>query len=286
MEQLRKVGQICRQHYEKLLLSIALLLLGGAVLYLFSESKTQAEIIRKIPVDFEKRTVYTVKPVDLTNTIRVLKQAESPQALSFSQPHNLFNPVQWQIPAGSTTLIKKVTGEETGPRSMTAVGIRPYHFKLSFISAASSGAGEQAQVLGYWIGVTNEAVLRNTPTSLRGARTLFSLNVTNNNSPVLLTEVKGPPGAPEAVVGMLRDTGEKFSISLEKPFEKIIGYETKLRYPNSTNYVERGNYLRAGPAVIDIDGQGYKIVDISTNEVKVVAESNEKPYSITKIVAQ
>ena len=282
MEQLRKVGQICRQHYEKLLLSIALLLLGGAVLYLFSESKTQAEIIRKIPVDFEKRTVSTVKPVDLTNAFRALKQAESPQALNFSPPHNLLNPVQWQIPAGSTTPIKKVTGEETGPRSITAVGVRPYHFKLSFIGAASSGAGEQAQVSGYWIGVTNEAVLRATATSRRGTKILFALNVTNITTPVLLTEVKGPPGAPESLAGMLRDTGEKFSIGLDKPFEKVIGYETKLRYPNSTNYVERGAYLRVGPASIDIDGQGYKIVDISTNEVKVVAESNEKPYSIIK----
>ena len=280
MEQLRKVGQICRQHYEKLLLSIALLLLGGAVLYLFSESKTQAEIIRKIPVDFEKRTVPTVKSVDLTNHFTAIKQAESPRVLNFSQPHNLFNPVQWQLLPGSTVLIKKVTGDETGPKSMLIVGARPYHLKLSFDRAASSGTGDQIQVSGYWFEVTNEAVLSGRG---RGQKLLLSLNVTNAAYPLMLTELKGPREAPEMLTGILRDTGEKFSVVPGKPYEKVIGYEVRLRYPNSTNYVSNGAYLRVSNNSIDIDGQGYKIVDISTNEVKVTADSNQKPYSITKV---
>ena len=280
MEQLRKVGQICRQHYEKLLLSIALLLLGGAVLYLFSESKTQAEIIRKIPVDFERRTVSTVKPVEITNHFKAIKQAESPRVLNFSQPHNLFNPVQWQLLPGSTVLIKKVTGDETGPKSMLIVGLRPYHLKLSFERTASSGAGDQIQVSGYWVGVTNEAVLSGRG---RGQKLLLSLNVTNAAYPLVLTELKGPREAPEMLTGILRDTGEKFSIGPDKPYEKVIGYEARLRYPNSTNYVSNGAYLRVSNNSIDIDGQGYKIVDISNNEVKVTADSNQKPYSITKV---
>ena len=282
MEQLRKVGQICRQHYEKLLLSLALLLLGVAVLYLFSQSKSEQENIRKIPVDFERRTVSAVKPVDLTNHLMAVKQAESTMAFNFSQPHNLFNPVQWQIPPGAKDPIKKVTGEETGPKSMTIVGTRSYHLKISYGGAASSGTGEQVQVSGYWFGVTNEAVLRDTATSRRGSKLLLTLNTTNNSAPFVLTEVKGPPGAPEAVTGMLRDTGEKFSIGPDKSYEKVIGYETRLRAPNSTNFVENGVYLRANMRV-EIDGQGYKIVDISPTEVKVIADSNEKPYSITKV---
>lgn len=280
MEQLRKVGQICRQHYEKMLLSIALLLLGGAVLYLFSESKTQAEIIRKIPVDFERRIVPTVKPVDLTNHFTAIKQVESPRVLNFSQPHNLFNPVQWQLLPGSTVLIKKVTGDETGPKSMLIVGVQPYHLKISFIIAATSGVGDQIQVLGYRVGVTNEAVLSGRG---RGQQLLLALNATNAASPLVLTELKGPREAPEELTGILRDTGEKFSIGPDKLYKKVIGYEARLRYPNSTNYVSNGAYLRVSNNSIDIEGQGYKIVDISANEVKVIADSNQKPYSITKV---
>lgn len=282
MEQLRKVGQICRQHYEKLVLSIALLLLGGTVIYLFSESKRQAEIIRKIPVDFERMTVSTVKPVNLTNHLATLKQAESPRALDFSQPHHLFNPVQWQVLPGSTVPIKKVTGDETGPTSMTIVGVRPYHLMLNYVSTASSGSGEQVQVSGYWVGVTNEAVLRDTAASRRGIKLLLAVNTTNAFSPFVLTEVKGPPAAPEVLMGVLKDTGEKVSIGPDKPYQKVIGYEARLRLPNSTNYIANGAYLRVNSAV-EIDGQGYKIVDISNNEVKVTADSNEKPYSIKKV---
>lgn len=280
MEQLRKVSEVCRQHYEKLLLSIALLLLGGAVLYLFSESKTQAEIIRKIPVGFETRRVSTVTPVDLTNYLIAIKQAESPMAFDFSPPHNLFNPVQWQILPGSTVPVKKVTGEETGPKSMLIVAPRAYHLKVSYGGAATSGANETLNVSGYWVGVTNEAVLRDIPPAVRrGSKVLLSLNTTNVQSPVVLTAVKGPEQAPEELTGMLRDTGEKFTFGLEKPFQKIIGYEVRLQAPNSTNLTP---YLRVNMPV-EIDGQGYKIVDISPTEVKVVADSNEKPYSITKV---
>ena len=283
MEQLRKVGQICRQHYEKLVLSLALLLLGVAVLYLFSESKTQAEIIRKIPVDYERKVVSTVKPVNLTNHLLSVKQAESPRVLDFSQPHHLFNPVQWQVLPGSTVPIKKVTGEETGPRSILISGLRPYRLKVGYLVAASSGAGELAQVSGYWIGVTNEAVLRITPINKREFKVMLSLNITNQTSPVALTGVKGLPVTPESVTAMLRDTGEKFELVPDKaPYEKIIGYETRLQIANSTNLLERGAYLRVNSSV-EIDGQGYKIVDISNNEVKVIADSNQKPYSITKV---
>ena len=60
MEKLQNIGQLCRQHYEKIILSVALLLLAGAVIYLFNESKTQAAKIRGISIGYEKEKVNPV----------------------------------------------------------------------------------------------------------------------------------------------------------------------------------------------------------------------------------
>src|SRR6185436_20909787 len=108
MEKLQNISQLCRQHYEKLILSVALLLLAGAVVYLFNESKAQAVKIREIPIGYEKKKVNPVQPVDLNPFLAVLKQAEKAVPLDFSGPHNLFNPVQWRINKGSTQPIKVV----------------------------------------------------------------------------------------------------------------------------------------------------------------------------------
>ena len=278
MEQLRKVGQICRQHYEKLVLSLALLLLGGAVVYLYGASKDQAEIIRKIAVDYANKKVNAVKAVDLTNHFAALQRAEAGKAFDFSQPHHLFNPVQWRFnPGTAQPYIKMVMGDEAGPKAVTVAAARPYQLTVAFDRVASAGTGEQLVITGYWINSTNEAVLFNTSARGRNSHEILSLNATNTRSPVVLTEIKGSAQEPEELHAMLRETGEKFSFAPGRPFQKIIGYEASLRFPNATNATA---FYRVG-APLEIDGQGYKIVDISTNEVKVTADSNEQPFIIT-----
>jgi hypothetical protein len=278
MEKLQNIGQLCRQHYEKIILSVALLLLAGAVIYLFNESKTQAGKIREIPIGYEKKKVNPVQPVELSGFLAVLKQAEKPFVLDFSGPHNLFNPVQWRINKGSTTWIKVVSPDLVGPQAMRIIEIRPVHLSVAFGQAVSSGTGEQLVVNGYWMFVTNEMAAI---PKLRINRLFMSVNATNKDAPFILREAKGSAQEPEQFAAEFKEAGEKFSFAPAKPYFKIIGNEANLRYPASTNTT---GFVRKG-APLDIDGQPYKVVDITPNEVVLSDDSNGKLHSITKFVA-
>jgi hypothetical protein len=278
MEKLQNIGQLCRQHYEKIILSVALLLLAGAVIYLFDESKTQAGKIREIPIGYEKKKVNPVQPVEMKGFLAVLKQAEKPLALDFSGPHNLFNPVQWRINKGSKDVIKVVSPDLVGAQAMRIVSIRPLHLSVAYGQAVSSGTGAELVVNGYRMFLTNEMA---TPPVPRITRPFVSINATNKDSPFVLREVTGAPMEPEQLAAEFKESGEKFSFTPAKPFFKIIGYDSELRYPGSTNTT---GFIRKG-APLDIDGQPYKVVDITPTEVVLSDDSNGKLYSITKFVA-
>jgi len=49
MESLRKIGQVCREHYEKLILSFTLLIFAGAVFYLYQDSSRQRQAPTRLP---------------------------------------------------------------------------------------------------------------------------------------------------------------------------------------------------------------------------------------------
>jgi len=278
MEKLQNIGQLCRQHYEKIILSVALLLLAGAVIYLFNESKTQAAKIREIPIGYEKKKVNPVQPVEMSGFLAVLKQAEKPLVLDFSGPHNLFNPVQWRINKGSKDVIKVVSPDLIGPPAMRIVGIRPLHLSVAFGQAVTSGTGADLVVNGYRMYVTNELATALTP---RITRPLVSVNATNKEASFILRAVKGTALEPEQLDAEFKEGGEKFSLGPGKPYFKTIGHEADLRYPNSTNTT---GFVRKGGS-IDIDGQPHKVVDITPNEVVLSNDSNEKRDSIKKFVA-
>jgi hypothetical protein len=207
MEKLQNIGQLCRQHYEKIILSVALLLLAGAVIYVFNESKTQAAKIREIPIGYEKKKVNPVQPVEMSGFLAVLKQAEKPLVLDFSGPHNLFNPVQWRINKGSKDVIKVVSPDLIGPNAMRIVGIRPLHLSVAFGQAVTSGTGADLVVNGYRMYVTNELATALTP---RITRPLVSVNATNKDAPLFFATSKAPRWNPSSSPP-IQEGGEKFS---------------------------------------------------------------------------
>src|SRR5262245_52444906 len=120
MEFLKKIGQICRQHYEKIILTVALLALGGTVFYLYGAKEDEQKKIQDFLLGYERMSGKPGKVTDMAPYQNALKTAESPAALVYSGPHNLFNPVKWQRkPDGG--LVKVVSGKEVGADAMTAV---------------------------------------------------------------------------------------------------------------------------------------------------------------------
>jgi hypothetical protein len=258
MDSIKKIGEICKQHYEKLVLILALVLLGVAVVWLYMQTQHEKEKIKEFFTDVGRKTVKMVKSADLTNYTAVLEKAKNPPPLELGLPHNLLNPVKWkQTPQGD--IIKEIKGTETGLDKLEIVDIRPLNFTIAFERTAGPG---------YWINVTNEMVVNN-----RRIAQFATLNNTNLKV-FVLRDVKGAPEDPSELVIELKESGERVTITKEKPFVRPEAYQADLRYPleNKTFSKQRvGAQLKFG-------GEDYKIVTINQNEI-VFLGGNDKKYT-------
>src|SRR5258705_2663898 len=111
MDLLKKIADLCKSHYEKLILIVELIILGVAVGYLYLESQKEKEKIGEFFKDVGRRSNKPVPPANLTNYQAIVGVAQNPPKLDFMQPHNLFNPVKWKKVGDK--LIKELTGTQS-----------------------------------------------------------------------------------------------------------------------------------------------------------------------------
>lgn len=265
---MEQVKRILRQHYEKIVLVLVLLLMGAAAVWIYGESQKQRDIIKAIPVGFERQKVKGVKPVDLGPIEKAIQAAANPPPVVLSGGHNLFNPVRWVQSPGQEP-IKVATGGEIGVSKIQIEKIRPLNLTIAFEKVAATGTGDQKIVNGYNTTVTNDVTRR---------RSAQFMSVNETNKPVfVITSVKGPADAPTELVGKLKDFGgETFTFGPGKPYVRAVGYEVDLKYSLNGNAYPR---LRAGGSVT-IEGDTYKIVDITESAVVLSEQSNGKRYTI------
>lgn len=281
MEQLRQLGQTGRQHYEKIVLSAALLIFAVAVYFLYQDSIRQREAIRNIPKGFDNLPVNGVRPAQLAANEAALKQAEHPPVVELVHPHFLYNPLQWESRGGGPP-IKLKTGNETGANAMQIVRIKPLHLTIALSSVSLSGTDGNTVVSGYWLAATNELFALRHPKRLPRAFLAPNDGKTNNPIGLLLTAVKGDPKEPTELIGQLREPAvENVIIASDRPYQIVLGYEAELRYPPNPNRAHAG--LRVGSSV-PIDGRTYKVVDIDPTQVLLSADSNGQTYRIIKFV--
>lgn len=275
MEQVKKIGQLCRQHYEKLILVFVLLLLAGAVWVLYGASQDENEKVRKMAEGYAKKAGKPIAPVNLAPFEAAMKTVTNRPVLNFSGKHNLFSPVKWQQNrGGGGGVIKITTGTEAGPSAVRIASISPLQLTVAFGRAALSGA----EVTGYHIVVTNEMAVVARMRQL----SQFVGTGTTNSQVFILSEVKGPPEAPTELIALLKDfNNERISFAPQKPYVRTVGYEAELKYPVSGKVYSR---LRKDSS-LDIEGETYKVVDISASKVVLSDDSNGKRYIIEQMVA-
>ena len=278
MEQLKRIGMVCRQHYEKLILSFVLLLLAVAVWWIYQASQDERENVRKIPAGFEKKSVKGVTPFNLSAYQAAIRTGTNPPGLNLSGKHNLFNPVKWQQARQGGPIIKVVSGTEVGPEAMRIVRVRPLQLIIAFERAASSGTPPDVVVTGYHMVVTNEMIAN----PARRRITQYTAIGDTNKQIFVLLDAKGPPLEPTELVAQLKDfNGEKVSFAPGKPYTRVVGHEAELKYPPSGKTYPP---LRTG-SPLEIEGEPYKIVDITPSKVVVSDDSNGKRYTIEETVA-
>lgn len=279
MEQLKKLGDVCRKHYEKLVLIFVLLLLGGAVWFLYQESVAASAQIEKWEGEFLRKKGTGVVPPDLSRFNSALKEMTNPPAINFSGNHNLVNPVRWIVDRNTGELKPIRSAKDYGPGNLQLVRTRPLLLSIAYGRASTSTANQVTNVLGYQLYITNELTLRGG----RAAMTNVFTAVNETNKPgLVLTGVSGPAEAPTELTATLKGfDGERITFTPERPYHREIGREAELKYPAGNKNFPG---LRIGTQ-IDIEGEPYKVVDITPNRVVLFDNSNGERINVEQALS-
>jgi hypothetical protein len=263
--------QFIKKNYEKILLGVVLLgLVVVAVFMLLRVSQErQAQEDRRNKII--RRSVRPLDPVDLAMADALVRRAELPMALNFSDNTNrLLNPVRWQKTADGR-IIKNPVGSDLERLEVTS--ITPLYLTVSYDSVRVSETGARYVIL-----VEQQAAKQIRQRSRRshylsvGEKAEFG----EGKETMILREVTGATNDPAALVLELSNVERPITISKESPFRRVEGYSASLRFPP-----ENRNYPnRRVDDVITIAGEQYNIVAITENEVVLSASSNQKKWTI------
>ena len=257
-----------KKHYEKVLLGAVLLGLAVAVAFLPFKIASEKQKLE----DLRNQLIHpNVKPLtnqDLTGAEVVLKRLSVPTELDFSAPHRLFNPMPWQKAADGHLI--KVDPSNIGPRALVVTKRTPLYLTITLDDVTVTDSGTR-----YRIGVEKEA--SSNPREWRKKENYCKVG--DKNDTFALREAKATPGISTNITLTLElsDGGDLVKVSKDKPFRRIDGYMVDVKYPPENRTFRAG--LRVG-AQISFNGEDYKIVTISQDELVLSANSNQKKTTV------
>jgi hypothetical protein len=260
-----------KKHYEKILLSVVLLGLVGALVFLpfliISDQDTQ----RRMKEGIIHVKVAPLPAVDLTRETNVSARLQSPYKLDFSTTNKLFNPVQWQK-AVDGSLIKIKTGNEIGPKAVVITKITPLCLILTLDSIETNEFGAR-----YVISMERQAAVL---PAQRGKRQHYA-SVGEKNETFTITGTTttniAPDNPAQLLILQLTDTGERATLSKDKPFRRTDGYSADLKYdPEGKKW--QGQRIGAD---LKFAGDDNIVVAINQDTVILLARSNQKKTTLT-----
>jgi hypothetical protein len=263
MDSLKKLPALVQQHYEKVLLGLALAALVMSGLLLAQQKEKEAEELKNYMVNAVARAPSRYTNINWASYQEALALGTNPVRVDFTKPrlHNLFGPVKWQRqPDGK--LLKIEVGNEVGPEALKITKIAPLYLTISLDRVAGSNS--------FFLGVAREA---STNAVLRRKNPFYvTLGGKDRLATFTLRDVKGTPEDPELLLE-LADSGERASVLKTAPFQKVEGYTATLVYPPEGNRAFTDKRLND---LITLGGEDYIVVAISQNEVVLSSRSNLK----------
>jgi hypothetical protein len=252
-----------KKHYEKILLSVVLLGLVGALVFLPFIILNDQQKVREMGEAPFRRKVVALTNLDLTEQSHVIERLQSPYRLDFDTTNKLFNPVEWQRTVDGRLI--KAAGAT--PQAAVVTAITPLYLVLTLDSVETNEFGVR-----YIIGVERWAAMN--PAQRRKQQRYASVG--EKKDVFTITEVKGLPENPDGLVLKLADTGETVTLWKGIPYKRVDAYEADLRYdPEKDVWPGQrvGNHLRFA-------GDDYTIVDIRSNEVVLSAQTNQRKWTL------
>jgi hypothetical protein len=252
--------EFIKKHYEKIIMSVVLLCLLGAAVWLPMMIKdAQVQINQKAGSEPPNRPWKAADFTVQSNALAALKVPFSVQLSGGVPPeyHNLFNPVTWKW---GTNYIKVYV---EGPDALVIKDIRPLYLTVAFDRSAGTGYYFYYQKQS---GKKNNIYLHVKDTAKVAGQPVFTL-----------VGIKGAPEDPSEFQIQMLDTQEIITVTKQLPFQKVDGFVTDMTYPPEQNVNLKNK--RVGDT-FTLAGETYKVIAISQNAVRVQATSNDKQTTI------
>lgn len=260
--------EFLKNHYEKLILSVVLLLLTAAAAsmpFVISKNKQDIEDKLKSP-RFAGPSEY--EPRSLTELEQKLRSLEGDVSLRLSGEHNLVNPVGWrQRPDRSLYREDQLEPD----KALQVDSIEPLYLRADFKRATGQGL-----TVKYDFGIAIEASDKSAYRSER--RRSMEQNQTYSDHPFVLKDIEGDPQSPSRLTLVVTDTNERVFVYPGQPYERLDGYKANLTITQPTERSESNKYV--GDQIV-IDRRKYKIVAIGKTEVTVEAADTKERTTVS-----
>ena len=257
-----------KEHYEKAILGLAMLALVYVAYGVLTDNSEEAIAehvqARSRPALEQKKEM---PPMEMRGYHGTLARLEKAETLNLSNPHNLFNPVQWRVTRQGTTL-KVELGNEIGAGAIELSETRPLYLKIEY-----RGTTGPAGNIRYRFAVTREAA----ETKKKRLRMTTTAQLNDKDTRDLFTLIK-IVGAPDPTAFELQLANNAGNITVEKGklFQRIDGYTATLKYaPNNKTYANK----RVRDKLFFAD-DAHNIVAIGASEVVLSTASTSKRTTI------
>jgi len=270
--------EFLKSHYEKIILSLVLLLMaGGAVMLVMEAGSVQAEL------DSFKQVIVTTggqrpEPPNRSAYDAAISNAQ-PRLIDLTKGHKVFNPELWYVNTNGDLVI----GTNVGVSKLFVTEIKPLRLRLDLVI---SGSAERPS---YLIRMTREFMTK--LTDQKPVNRSVSLNSTNfldetKRRYLVPRAINPPPDNPTVLLDYFEPGREveKVTLTKDKPFETVVDYGAKLLY--SVENIQFPSPLRKDvlyerkDAQLMFAGDTNIIVEITASNVVVKAISNDKPTTI------
>lgn len=247
-----------KKHYEKLILSVVLLVVAGTAFWLTQKVdsvQTTLDEQLKLTGGIKKKAL---KPVDLTNDVVALKQVSEPFDLDLSSQHNVFNPFRWIRGADG---LPKPDPKRDLANSLRLVSTSPLNLAVVYLGPTGTGDPYRYQF----------SVIRDFEKKPSNRRSVtVTLTEGTKNDWFHLREVHGPKDTSGEVVIELIEGAERVTLSKDKPLSRARGYQADLRFE------QKDFPARRVDDSLNLSGSQYKIVAIGKEELVVSAPNGTR----------
>lgn len=241
--------EFLKRHYEKIVLVVVLLGLGAAAVWIGGAiSEAQRKLTPPVPAPGKTAPP---APIDVSADQAALAAIRKAPPVVLSGDHNLFNPVTWKR-RGNGTLMKVL---HTGPDALEVTSIIPLYTIVDYEKPSGNGP---IYVMTY-----------QTNCDLRHPNRKFTeyarVNEKMRSGLYLVTGEEGDPNAPTSLTLQIPQTGQTVAVAQGQPYKRVDGYLADMKYdPQSLTLLKK-----RVDDTIALDGEEYKIVEITNNAVRV-----------------